>query len=590
MMKKNHLLTLLGILLFFIPMHAGASYLDHPYYLHALSDLRAARWMLDHRPGNWQTSVDEAEAIRRIDAAIGEIKKAAIDDGKNIGDHPQVDEHPDRPGRLHEALDFLMKARDDIGKEEDNKFAQGLKARALMHIGEAINATQRAIASVQQQPVVQNVPQQHPAYLHALADLRAARWMISHRPGNWVVSVDESEAIRRIEAAIHEIKIASIDDGKDIEDHVGIDERPDHGGRLHAALDFLNRAKGDVMEPENNGFAQGLQDRAIIHINEAIRIVKNTMATIAAQNTPPPPPPQPVQPVQQYSQPVVQQYVPPQHPAYLHALSDLRAARWMLQNRPGNWDLTVDEIEAVRRIDLAIHEIKIAAIDDGKNIEDHPMVDEIPDHGGRLRYAADFLYRARIDVMQPENNVFAQGLQDRALVHINEALRIVNWTLFTVFHQPEMQHPAYLHALSDLRAARWMLENCPGNWDLTMDEMAAVQKIDFAISEIKRASIDDGKDINDHVGVDEIPDHGGRLHYANDFLLRARLDVSQPENNGYAQGLQDRALMHINDAIGIVQQAIASLYQQPLPPPVVETPPPPPPMQASCLSFMPWLI
>jgi hypothetical protein len=24
---------------------------QHPYYLHALSDLRAGRWMLQHRPG-----------------------------------------------------------------------------------------------------------------------------------------------------------------------------------------------------------------------------------------------------------------------------------------------------------------------------------------------------------------------------------------------------------------------------------------------------------------------------------------------------------------------------------------------------------
>jgi hypothetical protein len=120
---------------------------EHPYYLHALSDLRAARWMIQHRPGNWAQTVDEVEAVRRIDAAIGEIKKAAIDDSKNLEDHPAVDERNDHDGRLHVALDFLRKARQDISHDEDNKFAQGLQLRAYEHIDGAINAVKKAIHS-----------------------------------------------------------------------------------------------------------------------------------------------------------------------------------------------------------------------------------------------------------------------------------------------------------------------------------------------------------------------------------------------------------------------------------------------------------
>src|SRR5579862_3958299 len=71
----------------------------HPAYLHALSDLRAARWMLEHRPGDAAVSGQEDVAITEIDAAIGEIKRAAIDDGKDIHDHPKVDGPTDRPGR-----------------------------------------------------------------------------------------------------------------------------------------------------------------------------------------------------------------------------------------------------------------------------------------------------------------------------------------------------------------------------------------------------------------------------------------------------------------------------------------------------------
>jgi hypothetical protein len=115
----------------------------HPAYLHALSDLRAARWCIEHRPGDWAQSADEQESVRQIDAAIGDIKQAALDDGKNIADHPPVDEYPDHRGRIHEAVKFLQKARADIAREEDNAWANGLRDRAIGHIDGAIHAARR---------------------------------------------------------------------------------------------------------------------------------------------------------------------------------------------------------------------------------------------------------------------------------------------------------------------------------------------------------------------------------------------------------------------------------------------------------------
>jgi hypothetical protein len=118
----------------------------HPAYLHSLSDLRAARWMIEHRPGDWAQTTDEVEAVRQIDAAINDIKKAAIDDGKNLNDHPPIDEHPDHRGRIHEALSFLRKARADISSDEDNGFAGGLRNRAIGHIDGAIQAARRVFS------------------------------------------------------------------------------------------------------------------------------------------------------------------------------------------------------------------------------------------------------------------------------------------------------------------------------------------------------------------------------------------------------------------------------------------------------------
>ena len=115
----------------------------HPGYLHALSDLRAARWFLYHQPGDSVVSGDEDVAITQIDASIGELKKASIDDGKDLNDHPHVDvkEHG---SRLLKSIETLKKAHADIDGEEDNQEARGLRHRALEHIDRAIHAAEHA--------------------------------------------------------------------------------------------------------------------------------------------------------------------------------------------------------------------------------------------------------------------------------------------------------------------------------------------------------------------------------------------------------------------------------------------------------------
>jgi hypothetical protein len=119
----------------------------HPAYLHALTDLRAARAHLERNDGG-ELRHEEKEAIHAIDEAIAEIKKASIDDGKNLNDHPPVDAGLDRPGRLHRAKELLEKARQDITREEDNSFAQGLQQRAIGHIDRAIHEVNEAIRLV----------------------------------------------------------------------------------------------------------------------------------------------------------------------------------------------------------------------------------------------------------------------------------------------------------------------------------------------------------------------------------------------------------------------------------------------------------
>ena len=116
----------------------------HPAYLRALTDLRHARAHLE-RPDRGELREQEKKAIHQIDEAIGEIKRAAIDDGKDLNDHPPVDVRLDWPGRLHRALELINKAHNDISREEDNRFAQGLQTRALVHIDKAHRHIEEAI-------------------------------------------------------------------------------------------------------------------------------------------------------------------------------------------------------------------------------------------------------------------------------------------------------------------------------------------------------------------------------------------------------------------------------------------------------------
>jgi hypothetical protein len=118
----------------------------HPRYLHALSDLRAARAHIERRGGNEQMKWDEHTAVMEIDAAIRDIKEASIEDGKDLNDHPPIDTRLDWKGRLHHGLELLRAAHKDVKEEESNEFAHGLRNRVLKHIDHAISSVEQGIA------------------------------------------------------------------------------------------------------------------------------------------------------------------------------------------------------------------------------------------------------------------------------------------------------------------------------------------------------------------------------------------------------------------------------------------------------------
>ena len=116
----------------------------HPAYLRALSDLRLARAYLNDGWAWEAVRREDNHAIDEIDKAIKEIKHAAIDDGKDLADHPPIDVHLAWHDRFARANELLNRARHDLDRAEDVPEARGLRDRAIIHIDEAHQTVDRA--------------------------------------------------------------------------------------------------------------------------------------------------------------------------------------------------------------------------------------------------------------------------------------------------------------------------------------------------------------------------------------------------------------------------------------------------------------
>ena len=116
----------------------------HPGYLHALQDLRFARALLER--GEWhRVAPDRERAVHEIDRAIEELRRAAMDDGRNPDAHPPIEERWEPRDRLHRAEEALGRAREAISREEDNPNAREWRNRAYRHIDEARRALRHAM-------------------------------------------------------------------------------------------------------------------------------------------------------------------------------------------------------------------------------------------------------------------------------------------------------------------------------------------------------------------------------------------------------------------------------------------------------------
>jgi tetratricopeptide (TPR) repeat protein len=250
------------------------------------------------------------------------------------------------------------------------------------------------------------------------------------------------------------------------------------------------------------------------------------------------------------------------HPAYLHARSDLRRAT-LLMRIPDEPNVNRDMAIAVDFTERAIRELDAAAMFDRKDLDDHPPIDARLGRGSRFREILRLLDSARHDIEREEDNPRAREWRNRAFQNIDDAVALVRKGGYDEFRDERSYlppprptvHPRYAQAISDLRYARALLYRL--DWGPVMhDQRAAVDEIDHAIGEAKRAEIDDGKNPDDHPPIDRALGWEGRFRKAMELLDSAERDLSFAESNGAAAGWRNASLQNVRAAKAFVAKAM----------------------------------
>ena len=139
------------------------------------------------------------------------------------------------------------------------------------------------------------------------------------------------------------------------------------------------------------------------------------------------------------------------------------------------------------------------------------------------------------------------------------ALTVVSFALPAIAQTP---HPHYLHALSDLRLARALLDQ-PAEHNVMVDQSHAIGAINRALDELSRASINDGVDPRAFraPAADTQLDQRGRLSKVQALLNAAFRDLSYAEDNMAALGWRNAALQQVQAAKGLVNKAMRDKYR-----------------------------
>ncbi|HMD47647.1 MAG TPA: hypothetical protein VKG79_01060 [Bryobacteraceae bacterium] len=124
----------------------------------------------------------------------------------------------------------------------------------------------------------------------------------------------------------------------------------------------------------------------------------------------------------------------------------------------------------------------------------------------------------------------------------------------SVFGDVPGRHPAYLHARTDLRRAERLMA-WPEFRNVRHELDQSANHVREAIREIDAAARWDRKDLQDNPRLDTYPGRVDRFRAIAQFLYSAKRDIEREEDNPPARAWRDRAIHHIDEAIGAVHRA-----------------------------------
>ena len=248
---------------------------------------------------------------------------------------------------------------------------------------------------------------------------------------------------------------------------------------------------------------------------------------------------------------------PGAHPHYIHALSDLRGARAFL-TAGDEQNVEQDAGAAIIEIDQSLGALRRAAAGDDKDVNAHFPLDARLSHRDRLGRALALLDKARADISRPESDPAALRFQHDAIVHVDRAYGDTERAIQADYHDDHHllpgSHPHFLRAISDLRAARGLLD-APDEGNVVADERAASRSLTTAIRSARQGAIDDGLDIfSSPPPANNLPRHD-RLVQARKLILDARGE----ETNSGETDL--RAYGPLRDAVAATDRAVQQVTQ-----------------------------
>ncbi|AXC15316.1 hypothetical protein ACPOL_6072 [Acidisarcina polymorpha] len=121
------------------------------------------------------------------------------------------------------------------------------------------------------------MPGHHPAYLHALRNLREARSLLQTNFGNPVHAQAAAQALNEIEHAINDLKNSAGADGKALQDVPPSNRNLPPAGRFHQVADLLRAAHNDVSGAESDPAAIQNRDGAERRIDSASAIIARVL-------------------------------------------------------------------------------------------------------------------------------------------------------------------------------------------------------------------------------------------------------------------------------------------------------------------------